>query len=219
MFPKDPDRTGRWRDSTSVILRNSAADADRSSAFFGNCRSLSPLVHPGDRNVRGDEPRGAARPADGARGRFSDRAGEPDPRRRRQDRLHPHRRVARLSPSAPTSKGASCLSGSYSWPTCFFLDILPQSFLQPLPLGRRLNAILLLFAYHLLGPILFGWYGIFLMPILFVLARSDPNSFPFCRGALSGEPIRPEASVAEDIGTDPGGGARRARRFSGRFRS
>jgi predicted PurR-regulated permease PerM len=48
------------------------------------------------------------------------------------------------------------------------LDIIPQSFLQPYISGRQLNPLMLLFAY-ILGPILFGWYGFFLLPILFVL--------------------------------------------------
>jgi predicted PurR-regulated permease PerM len=48
------------------------------------------------------------------------------------------------------------------------LDILPQSVLQPYISGRQLNPMLLLFAY-ILGPILFGWYGFFLMPIVLVL--------------------------------------------------
>lgn len=80
------------------------------------------------------------------------------------------------------------------------LDILPQSFLQPYLSGRRIDPILLLFAY-LLGPILFGWYGIFLMPILFVLVLEAIRIV--LPELLSGEPIRPEATVAEDIGTDP----------------
>lgn len=96
------------------------------------------------------------------------------------------------------------------------LDILPQSFLQPYLSGRRLNAILLLFAY-LLGPILFGWYGIFLMPILFVLVLEAIRIV--LPELLSGEPIRPEASVAEDIGTDPEEVHAEQDDFSGRFRS
>lgn len=48
------------------------------------------------------------------------------------------------------------------------LDILPQSFVQPYVSGRRMNALVLLFAY-ILGPMLFGWYGFFLLPIVFVL--------------------------------------------------
>ena len=80
------------------------------------------------------------------------------------------------------------------------LDILPQSFLQPYLSGRRIDPILLLFAY-LIGPILFGWYGIFLMPILFVVVLEAIRIV--LPELLSGEPIRPEATVAEGVGTDP----------------
>ncbi|RAW44617.1 AI-2E family transporter [Halorubrum sp. 48-1-W] len=80
------------------------------------------------------------------------------------------------------------------------LDVLPQSFLQPYLSGRRIDPILLLFAY-LIGPILFGWYGIFLMPILFVLVLEAIRIV--LPELLDGERIRPEATVAEDVGTDP----------------
>ena len=80
------------------------------------------------------------------------------------------------------------------------LDVLPQSFLQPYLSGRRIDPILLLFAY-LIGPILFGWYGIFLMPILFVLVLEAIRIV--LPELLGGETIRPEATVAEDAGTDP----------------
>jgi len=48
------------------------------------------------------------------------------------------------------------------------LDILPQTFLQPYITGRQLDVVVMMFAY-LLGPVLFGWYGFFLLPILFIL--------------------------------------------------
>ncbi|WP_255196176.1 AI-2E family transporter [Halorarius litoreus] len=48
------------------------------------------------------------------------------------------------------------------------LDVLPQSVLQPYISGRQFDRLLLFLAY-VLGPILFGWYGFFLLPILFVL--------------------------------------------------
>jgi hypothetical protein len=60
--------------------------------------------------------------------------------------------------------------------------------------------VLLVFAY-LLGPALFGWYGFFLMPILFVLLL---EAFRIVlTELLRGEPVRPEATVAEGVGTDP----------------
>ncbi|MFC7197226.1 AI-2E family transporter [Halosimplex aquaticum] len=50
----------------------------------------------------------------------------------------------------------------------FVLDFLPQTFLQPYISGRDLDGMMLMFAY-LLGPILFGWYGFFLLPIVLIV--------------------------------------------------
>ncbi|WP_276302307.1 AI-2E family transporter [Halorussus lipolyticus] len=48
------------------------------------------------------------------------------------------------------------------------LDILPQTFLQPYISGNDIHMGIMMFAY-LLGPMLFGWYGFFLLPLFFVL--------------------------------------------------
>jgi predicted PurR-regulated permease PerM len=80
------------------------------------------------------------------------------------------------------------------------LDILPQSFIQPYVSGRQLNTLLLLFAY-ILGPILFGWYGFFLMPILFVLMLETVRIV--LPELLRAEPIGPDVNVARDTGADP----------------
>lgn len=79
------------------------------------------------------------------------------------------------------------------------LDILPQSFIQPFVSGRQVNAMLLLFAY-ILGPILFGWYGFFLMPILFVLILETVRIV--LPELLHAEPIDPDAKLAEETGAD-----------------
>ena len=80
------------------------------------------------------------------------------------------------------------------------LDLLPQSFIQPYLSGRKLDMILLLFAY-LMGPILWGWYGFFLLPILVVLV------FEAARIAVPelvlGEPLTPEVTMIGDVGTAP----------------
>lgn len=80
------------------------------------------------------------------------------------------------------------------------LDLLPQAFIQPYLSGRRSDPIVLLFAY-LLGPAMFGWYGLFLMPILFVLMIEAVRLV--LPELLHGDIIRPEATVATDVGTDP----------------
>jgi predicted PurR-regulated permease PerM len=80
------------------------------------------------------------------------------------------------------------------------LDILPQSVLQPYVSGGRINPLVLLFGY-ILGPMLFGWYGFFFLPIVFVLMLEAYRIV--LPELIHGEPMRPEATVAEDAGTDP----------------
>lgn len=79
----------------------------------------------------------------------------------------------------------------------FVLDILPQSFLQPYISGRQINAILLLFAY-ILGPILFGWYGFFFLPIVFVLILEATRIV--LPALLHGEAIDPDPDIATETG-------------------
>ena len=80
------------------------------------------------------------------------------------------------------------------------LDLLPQSIVQPYVTGQRIEPVILLFAY-LVGPIAFGWYGFFLMPVLFVLVIEAVRIV--LPELVRGEPIEPEATVAEGLGTDP----------------
>ena len=80
------------------------------------------------------------------------------------------------------------------------LDILPQTFIQPYIAGRRLDMLVLMFAY-VLGPILWGWYGFFLLPIVFItiieLVRIVLPEL------VRGEPLTPAVSLGEGVGTDP----------------
>lgn len=80
------------------------------------------------------------------------------------------------------------------------LDILPQTFLQPYITGRKLDMILMMFAY-ILGPILFGWYGFFLLPIVFIVML-EAIRIPLLE-LVRGEPLKPDVSLAEGVGTDP----------------
>ncbi|MFC7096674.1 AI-2E family transporter [Halobaculum marinum] len=70
------------------------------------------------------------------------------------------------------------------------VDTIPDLVLRPYVSGRSLHVGAVMLAYTL-GPLLFGWYGIFLMPILLVLVVH------FVRivlpELLAGEPIRPFA--------------------------
>lgn len=82
----------------------------------------------------------------------------------------------------------------------FLLDILPQTFLQPYITGRRIDMLVMMFAY-ILGPILFGWYGFFLMPIIFIVML-EAIRIPLPE-LVRGEPLTPEVSLGKSIGTDP----------------
>jgi len=80
------------------------------------------------------------------------------------------------------------------------LDILPQTFLQPYLTGRQLDMVLMMFAY-LLGPILFGWYGFFLLPILFVLMVEAVRIV--LPELVHGEPLTRRVSMGDSVGADP----------------
>lgn len=80
------------------------------------------------------------------------------------------------------------------------LDILPQSFLQPYVSGRQVNSTLLVFGY-ILGPVLFGWYGFFLLPILFVLMLETVRIV--LPELVRAEPLGPDVSIGQDAGADP----------------
>jgi len=91
------------------------------------------------------------------------------------------------------------------------VDTIPDLVLRPYVSGRRLHVGSLMIAYTF-GPLLFGWYGIFLAPMLLVLIVH------FVRlvlpELLNGEPIRPYAvdpgslEPGEDrVDADEGAGA------------
>src|SRR5699024_2000328 len=80
------------------------------------------------------------------------------------------------------------------------LDILPQTFLQPYITGRRLDMILLMFAY-ILGPTLFGWYGFFLLPIVFVVILEVIRIV--LPELVRGDPLTPTVTLGKDIGSAP----------------
>jgi predicted PurR-regulated permease PerM len=101
---------------------------------------------------------------------------------------------------------AVLLGGGYSFVFLFFavsfviVDSVPDFVLRPYVSGRNLHVGLVMFAY-ILGPLLFGWYGIFLGPMILVFVVH------FARivlpELLTDEEIRP-------VAVDPGalGGAK-----------
>jgi predicted PurR-regulated permease PerM len=74
--------------------------------------------------------------------------------------------------SVPVLEG---LTGVWWFPVAFVLlsfvvvDTIPDLVLRPYVSGRSLHVGTLMIAY-VVGPLLFGWYGIFLAPLLLVLA-------------------------------------------------
>lgn len=70
------------------------------------------------------------------------------------------------------------------------VDTIPDLVLRPYVSGRSLHVGAVMIAYTL-GPFMFGWYGIFLMPILLVLAVNFAKFV--LPELLSGTPIEPYA--------------------------
>ncbi|WP_168216189.1 AI-2E family transporter [Halorussus halobius] len=80
------------------------------------------------------------------------------------------------------------------------LDILPQTFLQPYISGRQIHTGLMMFAY-ILGPLLFGWYGFFLLPIFVVLVLQAVRIV--LTSLLHGDRLTPEVEAAPTMGGEP----------------
>ena len=80
------------------------------------------------------------------------------------------------------------------------LDILPQTFIQPYITGRQLDMLVLMFAY-ILGPILWGWYGFFLLPIVFIAILELVRIV--LPELVRGERLTPTATLGEGVGADP----------------
>lgn len=80
------------------------------------------------------------------------------------------------------------------------LDVLPQTVLRPVLSGRSLHTGLVLFAY-VLGAAYFGWYGLFLGPLLVVLVVQFLKVvFP---ELIHGDRLTPDPSPVLDLGHDP----------------
>ena len=97
------------------------------------------------------------------------------------------------------------------------VDTIPDLVLRPYVSGRNLHVGAVMVAYTL-GPLLFGWYGLFLLPILLVLVvhfakivlpelvdGSPIRPYAVDPGALAGDASAPDPP--EDSGETPPGGA------------
>jgi len=110
----------------------------------------------------------------------------------------------------------AALSGDPLWfpavfvaATVVFVDFIPDLVLRPYVSGRNLHVGLVMIAY-VIGPLLFGWYGLFLGPLLLVvvyhfarlilpvlIAGGDVDSMPRSVDTGSTEES-PEGSDADD---------------------
>jgi predicted PurR-regulated permease PerM len=80
--------------------------------------------------------------------------------------------------------------------TVALIDGLTEILLRPYISGRNLHVGLVLFAY-ILGPLLFGWYGLFLGPLLLVLIV---HLFRIVVPELvHGEPLTPTATATDPL--------------------
>jgi predicted PurR-regulated permease PerM len=80
------------------------------------------------------------------------------------------------------------------------VDLLPQTFLRPYLSGRTLHTGLVLFSY-ILGVALFGWYGLFLGPLLAVLVVHFAKLV--LPEVVHGGPVQPANRSPIDIGIEP----------------
>ena len=89
--------------------------------------------------------------------------------------------------------------GAFALVAFFILDLVPQTFIRPYISGRSLHSGLVLLAY-VLGAALFGWYGLFLGPLIVVLVVQVANVV--LPELLHGDTLTPDTHIT--IGSDPG---------------
>ncbi|QIB76132.1 AI-2E family transporter [Halogeometricum borinquense] len=92
--------------------------------------------------------------------------------------------------AALTAPDAFWVALAYGAVSLVVVDTIPDFLLRPYVSGRNLHTGTVMFAY-IIGPALFGWYGLFLGPLLLVIAVH------FVRIVLpelvTGEPLKPDA--------------------------
>ncbi len=80
-----------------------------------------------------------------------------------------------------------------------FLDILPQTVIRPYLAGRELHTGATMLSY-VLGATVFGWYGIFLGPLVLVLVVH--TSRIVLPELVAGEELTPEVSAPASLGSE-----------------
>jgi predicted PurR-regulated permease PerM len=95
------------------------------------------------------------------------------------------------------------------FPVVFFLvsfvvvDYIPDQLLRPYVSGRTLHVGAVMLAYTI-GPLLFGWYGIFLAPLLFVMTFEFGRIiFPWLLDSERTSVASPSAPHPPEEGTEP----------------
>lgn len=83
------------------------------------------------------------------------------------------------------------------------LDLVPMTVVLPRVAGKAAHTGLVLFAY-LLGPMLFGWYGLFLGPLLLVVGLQTVRIV--LDELLHAEPLSPAVTSAPSLGSPPNTG-------------
>lgn len=84
-----------------------------------------------------------------------------------------------------------------------FLDLVPMTFILPELAGRHTHVGLIMFAY-VVGTVLFGWYGIFLGPLVVIVAIQAVRIV--LEELVRGEPVTGAVTAAEELGADPDAG-------------
>lgn len=84
------------------------------------------------------------------------------------------------------------------------LDVLPQAALRPYLSGRDLHTGATMLSY-VLGAAVFGWYGVFLGPLVLVLVVQAARIV--LPELLAGEELTPAVSAPASLGSTPGDGS------------
>jgi len=109
--------------------------------------------------------------------------------------------VGYLGYSAVQSPDATLFFPIALFVVCFvFLDFIPLTFVLPEIAGRRSHVGLVMFGY-IVGSMVFGWYGLFLGPLLIVLCVQAVRIL--LKPLVYGEPVTGEVETAEELGADP----------------
>jgi predicted PurR-regulated permease PerM len=81
-----------------------------------------------------------------------------------------------------------------------FLDVIPMTFLLPKIAGRETHVGLVMFGY-IVGTMLFGWYGLFLGPLIIVLVVQAIRIV--LSDLIHGDPVTTKVKAAESLGSSP----------------